>query len=342
MRQELEDRKAAIKQKFFSLSSWDGLGLFQADLESDDPIARAFMFLVKSWSNEVPADPDAEFDPGHYLSEDLSAAVLGKCPVIFMGTNDWAIKPYVDQSAHMSKAQIYSKRLKKLKTIFSGRRLVVSVVPEKDYVLDKQYFQTGRFAAIDSAIYFLQNVCRELEIRFIYNDYLAPLGKYESIGDFEYCDTHLPARHYIQIFAKLLRTFGLDWRDIAESFIMKEIDFYGDLSKKFGSRYFGHSRSKAPCAKNGQIRVVDGTPSFAEPLGATWQFLVNENPLRTGKVLVLGDSHSSILAQNRLTYLLAATFERCEFFWNPLGVREDPQPSDADFVFMEISQRFLL
>jgi hypothetical protein len=91
-----------------------------------------------------------------------------------------------------------------------------------------------------------------------------------------------------------------------------------------------------------QLEVVAGTTSFGEPLGSTWQSITNYRPLDSRKILVLGDSHSSILAQHRLTYLFAATFERCEFFWNPLGLRDSIQHTDADVVVIEMSQRFLI
>jgi len=36
------------------------------------------------------------------------------------------------------------------------------------------------------------------------------------------------------------------------------------------------------------------------------------------------------------------TFERSLFYWNPVGVRETPEPTDADFVILETSLRFVL
>jgi hypothetical protein len=97
-----------------------------------------------------------------------------------------------------------------------------------------------------------------------------------------------------------------------------------------------------PALQTERLAVVAGTPSFGNPLGSTWQSISNQAPLLRGKVLVLGDSHSSILAQKRLTYLFAAAFEKCLFYWNPVGVRETPEPSDADFVILETSLRFVL
>jgi hypothetical protein len=93
---------------------------------------------------------------------------------------------------------------------------------------------------------------------------------------------------------------------------------------------------------NEQLEVVAGTPSFGEPLGSTWQSIRNHRPLDLRKILILGDSHSSILTQHRLTYRFAAIFERCDFFWNPLGLLNNIQQTDADVVVIEMSQRFLV
>jgi hypothetical protein len=106
--------------------------------------------------------------------------------------------------------------------------------------------------------------------------------------------------------------------------------------------YWATKHGDVPSYQTAAEAEQAGTPSFGEPLGSTWQSISNDNPLLPGKVLVLGDSHSSILAQKRLTYLSAATFEKCLFYWNPVGVREAPDPTDADFVILETSLRFVL
>lgn len=338
----LDEFRNSITERFFGLSSLTELKEFEANLNQQNPFSAALGFLIQSWITPLQQQGIEVFEPRSYVSEDLSAAVLGTCPVVFMGTNEWATKPYLDQNVHMQRVQIFSNHMKKIRNIFPGKKIVFSLVPEKDYVLDQYFFQTSRFSAIDAAIADLHRACSELGIFFVYNDYLAPLQKYEDIECFKYLDTHLPARHYIQIFAELLGGLGFDWQEIAPNFKFMEKPFYGDLQMKFGSSDSKPMLFKVARAKTEQLKIIAGMQNFSEPLGDTWQVIENDNPMINQKVLVLGDSHSSILANDHLTYLFAVTFKRCEFFWNPLGTRENPKPTDADFVVLEMSQRFLL
>jgi hypothetical protein len=181
-----------------------------------------------------------------------------------------------------------------------------------------------------------------MEIPVLFSEYLAPLREYETEADFSYFDTHLPGKHSIQIFSRLLGQCGHSWQDIVDAFTMIDNTGYGDLHTRFGDAAMRPPLPRLPALKAERLAVVAGTPSFGEPLGSTWQSISNKTPLLPGKVLVLGDSHSSILAQNRLTYLCAATFEKCLFYWNPVGVREPPEPTDADLVILETSLRFVL
>jgi len=218
----------------------------------------------------------------------------------------------------------------------------LSIVPEKDYVIDKHFLQTGRFQWVDEALSHLARLCSDLEIPLQFNEYVAPLREYETEADFSYFDTHLPGKHYIQIFSQFLGQLGYRWHDICGAFTMRNNTDWGDLQTRFGDVAAQPLLPMVPALQTERLAVVAGTPSFGDPLGSTWQSISNETPLLRGKVLVLGDSHSSILAQKRLTYLFAAAFEKCFFYWNPAGVRETPEPSDADFVILETSLRFAL
>lgn len=70
--------------------------------------------------------------------------------------------------------------------------------------------------------------------------------------------------------------------------------------------------------KEEAIRQVGGSASFENPLGDTSQSFENDNALFDQHVLILGDSHSSILTQRRMTYLFAGTFQGVKFDWNPM------------------------
>jgi hypothetical protein len=338
---ERSGKQDSLTKRYFTLSSVPDLKAFYNDLDPSDPFSAALAFLITSWFPLLPADDAVHFEPGSFVADDLSAAMLGPCPVVFMGSNDWATKPFFSLEAHINKSEVYIKHLHKLTTIFPGKTIVLVVVPEKDYVIDKQFLGTDRFTAIDTAMEWLAKACRKDGVAFLFSEYLEPMKRYDTLSEFEYFDTHLSSRHYIQIFARILKALGFAWADIATHFTIIDDQRCGDLSTKFGPRRPSPRRSRIPYSKVSDCRLTAGTTSFAEPLGATWQNIANAHPLKAGKVLLLGDSHSSILTQNRLTYLLASTFEQCDFFWNPFGVREAPVATDADIVVMEISQRFL-
>ena len=336
------ERLDSLQTDFFRLSSVRELRRFSDSLADDSPVDLAFAFLIGSWTWHKETDPDAAFSPRLAITEDLSAGMLGERPIIFMGTNHWAAKPYLSLEYHIEKVTSYANHLKRMREIFRKNRVVLSIVPEKDYVIDKHFLQTGRFQVVDDAMSYLAQLCSDIEIPMLFNEYLAPLREYETEAEFSYFDTHLPGKHYVQIFSRLLGQCGHSWQDIVGYFTMLDNPGYGDLRTKFSDLATFPPLPKLPALKAERLAIVAGTPSFSEPLGSTWQSISNETPLLPGKALVLGDSHSSILAQRHLTYLCAAAFEKCLFYWNPVGVRETPEPTDADVVILETSLRFVL
>ena len=336
------ERLDSLRTDFFSLSSVRELRRFSDSLADDSPVDLAFAFLIGSWTWHKETDPDAAFSPRLAITEDLSAGMLGERPIIFMGTNHWAAKPYLSLEYHIEKVTSYANHLKRIREIFRKNRVILSIVPEKDYVIDKHFLQTGRFQVVDEAMSYLAQLCSDIEIPMLFNEYLAPLREYETEADFSYFDTHLPGKHYVQIFSQILGQCGHSWQDIVGCFTMLDNQGYGDLRPKFADLATFPPLPKLPALKAERLAIVAGTPSFGETLGSTWQSISNETPLLPGKALVLGDSHSSILAQRHLTYLCAAAFEKCLFYWNPVGVRETPEPTDADFVILETSLRFVL
>jgi len=336
------ERLQTLRTDFFRLSTLRELHVFSRSLTAESPVDLAFAFLLGSLTRQQEVDPDSPFLPHLALAEDLSAGMLGERPIIFMGTNYWAAKPYLSLEYHMEKVTLYANHLKRMREIFRKNKVVLSIIPEKDYVIDKYFLKTGRFQLVDEAMSHLARLCTDMEIPMLFNEYLAPLRAYETEADFSYFDTHLPGKHYIQIFSRLLSQCGHSWQDIVDAFTMIDNTGYGDLHTRFGDGATRPPLPRLPAIKAKRLTVVAGTPSFSEPLGSTWQSISNDNPLLPGKVLVLGDSHSSILAQKRLTYLCAAAFEKCLFYWNPVGVRETPDPTDADFVILETSLRFVL
>jgi hypothetical protein len=336
------ERLQSLRTEFFKLSSLRDVHLFSQSLAADSPVDLAFAFLLGLWIRLQKVDPDSPFSPLRVVTEDLSAGMLGERPIIFMGTNYWAAKPYLSLEHHLDKVTMYAKHLQSMREIFRRNKLVLSIVPEKDYVIDKHFLQTGRFQWVDKALSHLARLCSDLEIPLLFNEYVTPLREYETESDFSYFDTHLPGKHYIQIFSHFLGQLGYRWHDISGAFTMRSNTDGGDLQTRFGDVATQSPLPMVPALQTERLTVVAGTPSFGNPLGSTWQSISNQAPLLRGKVLVLGDSHSSILAQKRLTYLFAAAFEKCLFYWNPVGIRETPVHTDAEFVILETSLRFIL
>jgi hypothetical protein len=339
---EISSKNDSIKNRFFELTNYFELKNFEKLLDRADPFSNAMSYLCRSCMQKLDHEGEKNFNPAQFLSDDMSAAIIGKWPVVFMGTNSWAMKPYMDLDVHLVKMNQIYNRINEIRLLFPDKDISCVIVPEKDYVLDTHFNNDYKFKEIDELILTLDKFCVNIGINFHFSDYLISLKKYEKKEDFEYPDTHLPARHYVQIYSKILKGIGINWPDISSNFTMKDLTVYGDLLTKFTSLDFGPRVTKSPSVNNENLAVQAGTATFGDPLGSTWQSIKNFNPLISGKVLILGDSHSSILDQHRLTYLFAATFETCDFFWNPLGIRGNIEETDADYIVIEISQRFLL
>jgi len=209
------ERLQSLRTEFFKLSSLRDVHLFSQSLATDSPVDLAFAFLLEPWIRLWKVAPDAPFSPLRVVTEDLSAGMLDERPNIFMGTNYWAAKPYLSLEHHLNKVTIYAKHLQRMREIFRRNKLVLSIVPEKDYVIDNHFLKTGRFQFVDEAMSHLARLCSDMEIPTLFNEYLTPLSAYETEADFSYFDTHLPGKHYIQIFSQFLGQVGYRWEDIS-------------------------------------------------------------------------------------------------------------------------------
>jgi hypothetical protein len=95
----------ATRDELFEVTSSRQLSEFYARLhDKNSSFNSALKFLVQSWIDEISVGETSNFDPRAVLADDMSAAILGKYPIIFMGTNAWATKPYLDLAAHRSKS----------------------------------------------------------------------------------------------------------------------------------------------------------------------------------------------------------------------------------------------
>jgi len=328
-------------QSFFSLQTTKGLKELLKSLDPAIPAHASLLHYSESWQDALASLNSSEFNPISYLSSDRSAIMLGSCPVIFMGTNQWAEKPHADCLQHSEAMSRFICNLERLRKTYSNQRIAVVVVPEKDYVINRMFTGGSRYEAIDESIESIKHKIARLDMELIYNCSLEGLDGYMEISDFEYYDSHLASANYIQIFCRICKAFGLNHNEIHGQMSMAESDVYGDLCGRFSDTSIGPKRMFRPYYPSAIISLIDGSKSFESPLGNTWQRLLNQNPIVEGGVLVLGDSHSSIYDERRLTYLASGTFRSTEFFWNPCGVRRELPETSSEYAILEISCRFL-
>jgi hypothetical protein len=334
--------RTALIERIWKENSSQGFQSIARDATGTSPFGMAIAFLLESWVRDATAKREGLIVPKERLADDLSAALVGAFPTIFLGTNDWATKPYQPSDIINDKVIAFSNHLTRIFEIFEGKPIVLTIVPEKDYVIDSHFLHTGRFKAIDSAIMGLRSLCQSRGVTFIYNDDVVPLRNFESEADFTYFDSHLTWRHYHQIFARAMASLGADWSTLSEHYTTVRRQRVGDLQSKFVPGDTSPTWDRVMTRTDVSLDFAEGHATFATPLGDTHQVVHNHHPLQAGKLLILGDSHSSILSMNNLTYLFSTAFEYCEFYWNPAGVRRVPNTTDADAVFLEISQRFIV
>jgi hypothetical protein len=326
---------------FFAQETVEGLKEFLQALDLSNPSQAALLYYAQTWFDTLIGSDCSVFNPREYLVEDLSAIMLGKCPVIFMGSNRWAEKTYFDYSEHEKSISNLISRLKALRETYKNQKIIVAIVPEKDYAIDYMFISSGRYKNIEAAIEYISQEIAQFGIGLVFNKQLQGLNKYMQLGDFAYYDSHLTGRNYIQYFGEIIKALGIEFTEIHDQLSMKEIEVYGDLFGRFASSTDIPQYTYLPHYPNAQINLTDGCKSLRLPLRDTWQSLFNKNAIVEGEILILGDSNSSILDERRLTYLASGTFRRTDFYWNPCGVRTDVPESTPDYVLLEIASRFV-
>ncbi|MFD1794882.1 hypothetical protein FQV27_05645 [Paracoccus aurantiacus] len=114
-----------------------------------------------------------------------------------------------------------------------------------------------------------------------------------------------------------------------------------DLLPKFSTKESTTLPTVCADFAGADVALSEGQAQLVTPLGKNRQRFANSAPAYSDQVTVLGDSHSSIFAQRRLTYLFASAFETVEFAWNPTGNAGIPDLSASRNIVLEMSQRFL-
>lgn len=310
-----------------------------ADAPPPGPLGRALGFYAAEYLLRGERPESATFDAGRMLAGDLSAVRHGDAPVIFLGTNDWALLRYETPEVLAGRIGRILPRLRQRLEAVTGP-VHLTVIPEKDTVLEKLFFDGRDQAGLDSAVAALFEAVARPGLTTAFDEFLPRLRARAAPEDYLYADSHLLGRDYLQIFASALAGFGLAGTIAPGSFALERASLHGDLTAKFAGGAPRRESRLVPRLRVGTSRQIGGDAHFADPLRATWQrFHTPDAPIRAS-VALYGDSHCSIFAGGKLTALFAQAFERCSFFWNPLALGEGAcEP--ADFTLFQISQRFL-
>lgn len=328
-----------IQQAFFALKTWGQLRDFMASLDPTDPFQAALRHYASTWA--FPANPEVSFEPHSFISSDLSATYFHRCPVIFEGSNQWAQKPYFPREDHDEKLNAVYARCEQFRRNNPESEICLILVPEKDFVISYVFLRENRFCGMIEAIQALRAKLGRLGIPLIFEQPVMGLGPYMSIDDYEYPDSHLHARNYILIFSHAVRALGHDWDKVSPFVTIESMPIYFDLSAKFKDGKDRAFNSFQVSYTGSAAMQVSGSEYFEAPLRQTTQTFENSAPVFDEEVLLLGDSHSSIFTQRRLTYLFANSFRKTKFSWNPIGNQPEQQLDGSRKIVLEVSSRFV-
>ncbi len=323
----------------FETTSIVGLRAFAAELDRKHAFPAALGFFVDAFLATREDRPATNvFVPADFLSRDLSAILYDRAPVIFMGSNRWSLLRFREQSELLSRAEGVVAPLQRRIAASQGRVHVV-VVPEKDVMIDWLFRDRTVQAGLDQAVRHVLEAVRSSQVSTGFDEIVADSSA--SPSSYDYPDSHLLPEDDVSIFRNALRGLGLSkWmRDLPISF--EPQDLWGDLTVKFGDARPRPTPFHAPLLTCDAISQEAGSRTFEASHAATWQRFRNRKAPIRASISIHGDSHSSIYAARKLTYLFAHTFESCIFTWDPLGLRGADLGSSTDFTVLEMSQRFL-
>ena len=328
----------ATMAAFWRLETVSELVSFSHTYRHISPFTQALCLVIDSWLPSLAASGSDQFDPDLFMSRDLSACLYGKFPAIFMGTNSWATKRWLNGDEIQSKTDGFENKIREIKEQRQGN-LVFVMIPEKDILIDKIIGRTASHGAIEAGMARFR--AKAGDSPFIYDEFVEHIPHWATAEGYQYPDSHLLSRDYYLIFQEILKAAGLAPLKRGALQFATEV-FYGDLAAKFKNHLTCHEGYVYPRSAQADHLVATGSASFETPLADTRQHFVNPNPLIDMSIEIFGDSHSSILMGRKLTYLCACVFRECTFSWNPYGVRGGAIDMSADLVVMEISQRFVL
>ncbi len=295
------------------------------------------MSYVRSWVADFPDEHD--FLLGNFISEDLSGILYGRAPVIFLGANAWAEKRYLSESAFKTAFEKWNRHLMGVISKVDVPVFIV-VVPEKDVVVRRISDGATENDICEGAVDGFLSEWRKKGVGAYFIDGLIDSPD-RRLNNYWYYDSHLLSRDYLRIFYSIIQGFSLLGGYPVDDIRFERGVLYGDMDIKLNnpSRMEGFLHLNL---NNRGVSQIGGAKTFCDPLRATWQSFKCERAPLKGKVVICGDSHSSIYSQRKLTYLLAGSFEYCDFYWDPLCMNWSAGSfSGADYVVLEISERFL-
>ena len=325
---------------FHDIRTAGQLRAWEATLDPNDPRQAAAARFARSWAVHRAPGTTA-FQPERHISRDLAAARLGATPCIFMGTNDWAAKAHGPEASLTAAAERFAGHAIRTASHYPDARVALAIVPEKDYLTDRLFYGHPSYGTIERATARIVERCRAAGIGCVHRAVIDGMERFQSPADFLYPDSHLPARSTTQLFAFTLSELGLEWSKVVDRVRFETRAEHCDLAERLGAAS-AVREVPAPLVLDAAPRLVAGAEGFGSPLGETTQEWVNDAPIFDANVLILGDSHASVLAARKLTYLFAATCARVRFDWNPCAVRAVPPRWNADKVVLETAQRFAL
>lgn len=331
----------ALFASFFDLTTTGELGDFIAALDPDEGTVEAALIRYAATWPALSSGRDASFDPAAHVSRDLTAALYGTSPCVFLGTNNWAVSATMSREAALERVVRMGNAITRVAQGFEGRPTTVIVVPEKDFAIDYMFRRTGAYEGITGALDELKGKLADVGIRMVFLEPLVDLERFIAEDELSFPDTHLLPRMYLQYVGFAMLEMGYDWDAIHTQATLERHHEFMDLSEKLNSVAASPKDMMVPMFRQSDLRLVEGHETFQTPLRQTWQRVENASPIMEGSVLLLGDSHSSIVQNNKLTKLFASVFRSCEFHWNPCGVNGNVPETASDHLVLEISQRFV-
>lgn len=281
------------------------------------------------------------------ISHDYSSKIINNNYYIHSGTNNWNRvwnknkkwtiewrNQLLTWQNQLKKAEIKSLELADID-------YAILVVPEKDAVAricDKDFTNSSLLPML-----YMHAIADKLNK----NKFIYPLFELFNSTDwsksFAEADSHLSSYNYLVIVNIILNKWGLP-EIKTDDYQIVQGESNGDLSEKFKNTANTVNKSIIQFSVNRTSVVFDGSRNFCNPLRSSFVSLRTDEARFKKRLLILGDSHSSLGYNPYLTYIFTNFFEQVDFYWNPCYLYDEKNLNNVkyDYVLSEISQRFIM